>query len=308
MSMKRKIIKQGLGGYTIYLPKDWVDKKGLKEGKEVEIIESDTDLIIRSQVVQKKSANIIITDNNKNDIKVIITHLYRNGVDKIQINDTNEETIKEIKDDTNQFLLGFEMTEQSSNKCTIENISEPSEEKFDALLRRIFLIIKETQNIIIKDFSENKFPNLKEIQYQNQQLDKYVLFCRRIVVKDKYEKNPLIMWELLTFLMHIQHAHYYLYKYAAENKIKPDKNIIKILSGLKEYFELYYDAYFKKDMIYVHELNNLKKKYQFGECIKYLESSSGKNTVIYSYIREIFRMIQIGASPILSELIESKIN
>jgi len=306
--MKRKIIKQGLGGYTIYLPKDWVDKKGLKEGKEVEIIESDTDLIIRSQVVQKKSANIIITDNNKNDIKVIITHLYRNGVDKIQINDTNEETIKEIKDDTNQFLLGFEMTEQSSNKCTIENISEPSEEKFDALLRRIFLIIKETQNIIIKDFSENKFPNLKEIQYQNQQLDKYVLFCRRIVVKDKYEKNPLIMWELLTFLMHIQHAHYYLYKYAAENKIKPDKNIIKILSGLKEYFELYYDAYFKKDMIYVHELNNLKKKYQFGECIKYLESSSGKNTVIYSYIREIFRMIQIGASPILSELIESKIN
>jgi hypothetical protein len=61
-------------------------------------------------------------------------------------------------------------------------------------------------------------------------------------------------------------------------------------------------------MIYVHELNNLKKKYQFGECIKYLESSSGKNTVIYSYIREIFRMIQIGASPILSELIESKIN
>jgi len=306
--MKRKIIKQGLGGYTIYLPKEWVDKKGLKEGKEVEIIESDTDLIIRSQVMQKKSAYITITDNNKNDIKVIITHLYRNGVDKILISETNENMIKEIKDDTSQFLLGFEMTEQSTNKCTIENISEPSEEKFDALLRRIFFIIKETQDIITKDFAENNFSHLKEVEYQNQQLDKYVLFCRRIVVKDKYEKNPLIMWELLTFLMHIQHAHYYLYKYASENKIKPDKNISKILLSLKEYFELYYDAYFKKDIAYVHELNFLKKKYQFGECIKYIESSSGKNTVVYSYIREVFRMIQIGASPILSELIESKIN
>jgi phosphate uptake regulator len=305
--MKRKIIKQGLGGYTIYLPKAWIDKKGLKEGKEVEVIESDTDLIIRSQVIQKKSSILNITEKNRNDIKTIVTHLYRNGIDKIQINNTDKELIVEIKDDINRFLLGFEMTEQSANKCIIENISEPSEEKFDSLLRRIFLIIKETQDIIIKDFDENKFLHLREVEYQNHQLDKYALFCRRIVVKEKYEKNPLIMWELLTFLVHIQHAHQYLYKYASENKIKQDKNIVKILSDLRSYFELYYNAYFKKDISYIHEINNLKKKYQFGECLKSLESSSGKNTVIYSYIREIFRMIQIGASPILSELIEKEI-
>jgi phosphate uptake regulator len=306
--MKRKIIKQGLGGYTIYLPKEWIDKKGLKAGKEVDIIESDTDLIIRSQVVQKKSANINLTDNNQNDIKVIITHLYRNGVDKIQLNNITKELLTEIKEDTNQFLLGFEITEQSANKCIIENISEPSEEKFEALLRRIFLIIRETQNILVTDFNENKFKHLKEIEEQNHQIDKYILFCRRIVVKEKYKTNPLIMWELLTFLMHIQHAHYYLYKYSSENKLKQDKNILKLLAELEKYFTLYYDSYFKKDISYVHEINNLKKKYQFGECIKSLESSSGKNTVVYSYLREIFRIIQIGASPILSELIEKEIN
>jgi phosphate uptake regulator len=305
--MKRKIIKQGLGGYTIYLPKEWIDKKGLKAGQEVEIVEKDTELSIRSQIVEKKPVTITITETNKNDIKVLLTHFYRKGFDKIDIKGINETLLKEIRETTQQLLLGFELTEQTKETCIIENISEPTEEKFEAILRRIFLIIKETEEIIIKDFEENKFTHLQEVEEHNHQSDKYVLFCRRIVIKEKYDLNPMIIWELLTFLTHIQHTHYYLYKYASENKIRQDKNITKMLHGLKEYFELYYDAYFKKDITYVHEINNLKKKYQFGECIKYLESSSGKNSVIYAYIKETFRMIQIGTSPILSELIEKEI-
>lgn len=303
--MKRKIIKQGLGGYTIYLPKEWIDRKGLKAGQEIEIVEKDTELFIRSQNTQKKSISITINDANRSDIKVLLTHFYRKGFDKIQINNIDEKTLKEIKETTQQLLLGFELTEQEQNSCTIENISEPTEEKFEALLRRIFLIIKETQNMIIKDYEDNELIHLAEMEEQNHQLDKYVLFCRRIVIKEKYETNPVTMWELLTFLTHIQHAHYYLYKYASESK-KPDKNIIKPLNSLKAYFDLYYDAYFKKDISYIHRINNLKNKYQFGECIKSLEVSSGRNTVIHAYIREIFRLIQIGSSPILSELIEKE--
>jgi phosphate uptake regulator len=305
--MKRKIIKQGLGGYTIYLPKEWIDKKGLKAGQEIEIIEKDTELSIRSQSSQKKSITINIDDINRSNIKILLTHSYRKGFDRIKIQHIDEKITKEIRSATQQLLLGFEMTEQTSTSCTLENISEPTEEKFDALLRRIFLIIKEAQNLIIKNFEDNKFINIQEIEEYNHQSDRYILFCRRIVIKEKYEVDPVIMWELLTFLTHIQHAHYYLYKYASENKIKSDKDIIRMMTGLKTYFDIYYESYFKKDMKYIHQLNNLKKDYQFGECLKILESSKGKNTVVYSYIREIFRLIQIGASPILSELIEKEI-
>jgi phosphate uptake regulator len=305
--MKRKIIKQGLGGYTIYLPKEWIDKKGLKAGQEVEIIEKDTNLTIRSEIIQKKSTTINIDEHNKSDIKTILTHFYRKGFDIIKIKNIDEKISKDIKSATQQLLLGFEITENTQNSCTIENISEPTEEKFDALLRRIFLVVKETQELIIKDFEINKFLHLAEIEEYNHQSDKYVLFCRRIVIKEKYEVNPVIMWELLTFLTHIQHAHYYLYKYASENRLKNDKNILKLLQELIEYFDLYYNSYFKKDMSYIHQINNLRKSYHFGECITRLESSSGKNTVIFSYIKEIFRLIQIGSSPILSDLIEKEI-
>ena len=71
--------------------------------------------------MQKKIADITITDKNKNDIKIILTHLYRKGVDKIQLKNVDENIIREIKDDTTKLLLGFEMTEQSEKSCTIEN-------------------------------------------------------------------------------------------------------------------------------------------------------------------------------------------
>ena len=258
-------------------------------------------------MLQNKETTIEITENNRKDIKVILTHLYRKGFNTIRINNITTELLNEIKTVTEELLLGFEITEQSDDKCTIENISEPTEEKFDALFRRIFLIIKETQAIITKDFESNAFTHLKEIEEFNTQLDKFVLFCRRIVAKEKYEKNPIITWELLTFLTHIQHAHYYLYKYASENKIKTDKNMTYLTNSLKEYFDLYYEAYFRKDIKYIHKINQLKTEFHFGQCIKYLELSSGKNNVVHSYIREIFRIIQIGTSPLLSELIETEI-
>ena len=52
--MKRKLIKQGLGGYTIYLPKKWIDRKGLKEGEEINVVETDAGLVIGSDVKGRK--------------------------------------------------------------------------------------------------------------------------------------------------------------------------------------------------------------------------------------------------------------
>ena len=75
--MKRKLIKQGGGGYTIYLPKKWVDKKGLKEGNQVDVQETETSLIIGSPVKGKKEISIEITEENRTNIRNILTHIYR---------------------------------------------------------------------------------------------------------------------------------------------------------------------------------------------------------------------------------------
>ena len=304
--MNRKIIRQGKGGYTIYLPKKWVDSKGLKAGDQVSLVESDNTLLIGSHAKERKEKTIRITEENKKDIKNILTHLYRNGFDSITITDIDDQLLDEIKGATS-LLLGFEVTERDAKQCRIENISEPTEQKYDVLLRRNFLIIKDTQNIILKDFEDENFKNLREIEELRNQQDKFILFCRRILAKEKYERNPLTGWELLTFLMHIEHAYYYLYKYAAESNMKKNREAVELLKELGGYFDLLYDANFKREIRNIHKINSLKNKFQFGKCLALIEKSEGKDSVVFSYIRELFRLIQLATSPILSEIIESEI-
>jgi phosphate uptake regulator len=304
--MQRKIIKQGINGYTIYLPKSWVESKGLKGGDSINIKETGTSLIIGSPNVQKKETTIKLTEVNNQDIRNILTHLYRNGFSIIRFENTNEKTSEDIRTITNDLLLGFENTEKTQSKYTIENLSEPTEERYDVMLRRVFLIIKETLRIVIEDFEQNKFQRMKEIQELRDQQFKFILFCRRILIKEKYEKLPVLGWELLTYLTHIQHSMYYLYEYAARKVKQKNKEVLELLHALEIYFNLYYDAYYKKEINNIHKINSLKKEYAYGKCVTYLEKSKGINSVLLSYIKEQFRLIQVSTSPILSELLDAE--
>lgn len=305
-AMQRTLIRQGGGGYTIYLPKKWVDRKGLKGGQKIHVVETETALIIESAVAKKKEAAVEITEANAEDIQAILTHLYRRGFDIITLTGQFDSVMPEIKLTVKDLLLGFEITERDKTHCKIASVSEPSEQNYDTLLRRIFLIIKETQNIILADFQSNKFAGVHEIEELKKQQDKYILFCRRILVREKYS-HPTLEWELLTFLMHIEHAYYYMYKYAIDNKVKISSRVLELLTALNDYFQLYYDAFYKKDIKYIHEINRKKKTFQFGRCFQYLSQTKGKESVLLCFIREIFRLIQVGSSPVLSGLFEAKL-
>ena len=165
------------------------------------------------------------------------------------------------------------------------------------------MITKEQHKIILEDFKKNKFENIKEIEDTKNQQDRLILFCRRLLEKENLEYATL-EWEFLTFLMHINHSYYYLYKYANENKIKLEKTVFESLDELEEYFSLFEDAYEKKNISSAHRINNLKLKHHFGKSLKLIEKSD--NPVIHTYIREIFRLIQIGTSPVIGLILEKR--
>ena len=303
--MKRKLIKQGGGGYTIYLPKKWVDSKGLSSGDQIDVKEIGTALNINASIITKKEITLELTEQNKQNLRNMLTHLYRRGFDRISIKNIDDRLIERIKQITQGLLLGFEITETDKRICTLENISEPTEEKYAVLLKRVYLIIKETHRILLNDFKKSKYENLKAIEDHKTNQDKFVLFCKRILTKERYEiKHPITDWELLSLLMHIEHAYYYLYLYAAKNRVKANKRILELIVNLGEYFQLNYDAYYKKDISSIHKINELKHKYQFGKCYEYIEQAKAKEAVVLAHIRELFRLVQIGISPILSEYFE----
>ena len=51
--MRRKIIKQGLGGYTVSLPISWVREQGLKARDDILIEEQKGNLIISASEIRQ---------------------------------------------------------------------------------------------------------------------------------------------------------------------------------------------------------------------------------------------------------------
>ena len=304
--MKRKLVKQGSSTMMVSLPSKWIKENKLDKGSEVDIQEKGNSITIGTKIKDKKEITIKITDENKNDIKNILTHVYRRGFDKIVLKGKHKEVAKEIRPIVNDLLLGFEITELSSDKASIENISEPTEQRYDLILSKIFKIIEETQDFVLNDFEKNKFEDFQDIEDLRKQHDRFVLFCRRLLIRENTGKEQIIHWELLTFLMHIEHIYYYLYEYASKNKISKNNEVINLLKHLKEYFKLYKEAYYNQNMNGIHKINHLKKEYYLGKTINLLEKSKSKDTVILAYIREIYRLIQIGSSPIINDIIENQ--
>lgn len=301
--MKRKIVKLGPSTLVVSLPAKWGQEFNLKPGDELELNQEDSRLIISTEksLATKKETVINITDHTRKDLSALITHAYRKGFDKIIIKNLNPKLFQDIKEITKNLLLGFEISHRAKNTCIVENLAEPTPQESNVLLRRIFLMIKETQNKALTDFEANNL-DMAEIDDLRNQIDKFILYYRRILSK-KPEKNQALTWELLTFLMHIQHVYYYLYKFANDNKIKSDSEIIKLLQESIIYFGLYYEAYFKKDMEKIRKINQLSSEYQFGKCLKMIEQK-GKTAILHSYLREIFRLIQVGTSPIISLILD----
>jgi phosphate uptake regulator len=297
--MKRKLIKQGGGGFTFYVPKKWVQERGLKAGDEIDVEEINTKLIISSSSKIKSKIKIKLEDTSKHYIYVKLSHAYRMGFDRMILFYENPETIKKITQVVTDNLLGFEVIQKENNSCTIENVTEPTEEKFSVLLRRIFLQIKETYQAVKGDFIENKKENWEEIKEIRKSLDKHIFFCRRVISKKvNIGENSILHWELLTFLMHIQHSYYYMYEhYYKEQKEKTNKKTLAILLELEEYFNKYYKSYFEKKETYI-DRNRQQKQKLFEEIFKELNNQKNKDKVTLSYLKKIVRLIQIGGSPI----------
>lgn len=230
-------------------------------------------------------------------------HLYRNGFNKITVKDVDSNSLKEIKRVISNLLLGFEITSNSDNKCIIENISEPSEDKYEFILRKIFFSIKDSFDLIIKRFDEFQeiYSELEEIKDNNI---KMILFCRRTLMKDKYSKNVMLNWEFLTFLSHIQKNIYYTYKYVHENKIKKDKSMIESIEKSKEHFILLENAFYEKDSSYLEKLQKSSVKYAYKDILDLISKANGKKAVFFAYVKELLRLIKTAGSPVRSMLIK----
>lgn len=302
--MKRKIIKQGGGGFTIYLPKKWVDENKLIQGNEIEVEEHGKDLVISPTKSKKKTeAKISLTDSTESSIRARITGAYRKGFEKIEVDFKNKKQLEILNDIIKTKLIGFEITQTNEKKCIVENITEPSKEQFETILKKIFLNIDELfsitkirLNIEKKELQEN----YKEIE---ERIMKYDNFCRRIILKERIiTSTPELFWSFLSLVMYANRELYHLNN-IIKKKISPSKELVEIFNGTHKIFKLIEEAYFKKDIGKLEEVHQLQNEMIYKKVYKFLETKKGDENKIVYHLSACIRELYKANSPLTGMLI-----
>jgi len=276
--MKRKLIKQGGGGLTVYIPKKWIDARELKPGDEVEFKEEKGKLIISPESEKKKKEiNIKIENSYQKNIRFLLNELYRQGYDKIKVNVKDSETIKTVQRLVEELFFEMDVITKSENSCMIEMISEPNFENYYTILKKLIFIIQDSMNNILKG-------NAKEVEKATNKYRKYDNFCRRFVFlnirgKENFETNSL--------LIHLLMIQTDLRRLAKQKANK------KMLEEISKYFKEAYTAFFKKNLKDLYRLN--KKINSFLEENK----KTKKITVSQHQCLEIARILYSAIVPMI---------
>tara|TARA_Y100000034_G_C6907887_1_gene421903 strand:- start:5724 stop:6662 length:939 start_codon:yes stop_codon:yes gene_type:complete len=302
--MRRKIIKQGNNSYTFTLPIQWIREEKLENGGEVEINQEDNRLIIGIPKDLRRpdsSITLNLDDYNERTIRNILNQTYRKGYDQIILNFKDKKQVEDIKDITRNTLLGFEVVGEKDKKCIVQNIAEPSGERFNVILRKIFFLIKTEGEDILQDFKNKKINNLKERNNIKNSIDNYTNFCRRMIIKDRIggTKNSYLMMIIVSRLSLIHHGYYYMYKFASSNKkLNLSKESLEILEKVNYAFNLLEDSFYEKDLNKSHKIGLLKNEIIFDKIYKLLQKTRGVENIILYHLGEIMRLIHMESTNI----------
>ncbi|MFC1752939.1 AbrB/MazE/SpoVT family DNA-binding domain-containing protein [Thermoproteota archaeon] len=299
--MKRKLIKQGLGGFTISMPVKWVKRHGLGKGDEVDLQEIDDNIKISAEQHDEMKEITLEASSNERLLQAKIWQSYYQGYDRIIINYTTEAQKKRIIRTKNMALLGFEITKQDKNRMILENITGPSAEKQDILQRRTFFIVKETLELIESDLKAGKPKNKERIETLSPEVLKYTLFCQRNIAKrltsPEHIRNT---WEVQNQVSGIQGRARLIYVYVKDFKASP--KTVNILHNLRNAFENIYKGFYTEDLKSLEKAESTLLSTR-EELVKQLENTKGPETTVLFYLGEISRAMFLLDAAVLALMV-----
>jgi phosphate uptake regulator len=277
--MKRRIIKQGHNTLTITLPSDWTKKLHLEAGDEVDIVEANGSLAINGKQHNGfKTTSIDITGLSIPMIWRFFQSAYREGYDEVKvIYDKNKKdfdsaynfyasqfaytrlgekpgkrtAIDMINEFVNRFI-GWAIIDNGENYCIIREMGESSSKEFDNSLRRIFLLILELFDELIKITKQNKVGDIticKEIHTLDINIDRFIDYCCRINNKindSSFQKNKPLIFSTLFLLELLGDEFKYIGNHLSHSTGKVD-SLLEFTETIKKHFEMYYHLFYKFD-------------------------------------------------------------
>ena len=182
--MRRKLIKQGANSATITIPSKWLEKNSLNGGDEIDIEIKENIVEIRTigkNYNEIKSTEIKIESNyTKRVIRNVLNQLYRLSYDEIKLVNMNEKKKEIVEYIIGKTQLGFEIIEETQTSLTISSITEPSNEKFDLIFKKLQFLMNNEIKEVKTSIETNDFSNMNKREDRSRMIDSYTNFCRRM--------------------------------------------------------------------------------------------------------------------------------
>jgi phosphate uptake regulator len=186
----RKVQITGKSSYIISLPKNWIKNNKIKRGDTIAILEEEEGQLRIAKVLETKkkerSAPKIVLDN-LSDSELITTILgnYVMGVDNLEIMSKKENMDsphKKVAVDSLRNLIGFEVISESQNSIKVKNLLEPSDFHLGEVVDRLALVSSSMFKKAMKGIIDMNTVNLKEIEAQDDEVDRLYLLIQRLLI------------------------------------------------------------------------------------------------------------------------------
>jgi len=240
--MRRRIIRQGNNSFTMTLPVKWVRENSLEKEGEVDISEEGKKIIVSPISVSNiKESTISLKGIDEKSLSTTLTHLYRSGLSRITLKDVDKEKVDVIESLIDKVLTGMEISKKCDGLCILEVISEPRQENYILLLKKIFFIIQESVSIIL----ENK--ELERIDRLTEKAKSHEQFCKRFIANNIKGQEGFEQYTLLSYLIVIQTDLQKMAGMISKEKIKISKRTEDDINKLLVIFKKVTEGFFEKD-------------------------------------------------------------
>jgi len=247
---KRKLIKQGTSSFTISLPPKWIHQFDLKPGDEINLIEKGKEIVLTtSEELTVKPVELDISGFDDRLIDISIVGSYLMGVDQLKLVFKDKSRLAKIQEIVGR-LLGVAIIEQGSHYCVIEEFSKTTEDQFEKILRKIFLLILSISEDTLKAV-ENKNKNaLRDMPSRDKSINQFVFLCLRLLNKygtKRYQKTVLI-YMILESLEEVADQYTEIAIHYSKSDIALKKEIIEALRATNSQLRVFYELFYKYDI------------------------------------------------------------
>jgi phosphate uptake regulator len=279
--MKRKVIKQAGGAYTLTLPIEWVRANGISKKSEVDVaVDGKSLMVSNTGKVGERKTKINVDDFDFRNVYRYINALYALGYDEIEV--SSKEDISSLIIKSLNSLIGYVLVSNEGDRYVIKDIGGGCNSDLDEVFKRAFQAVLLFYDSAIKDIFGKKEETNESLRVRDLEVNKLCLYLQRAINKMSYN-DPIrgrILFSYSVDLEQIGDEVCRLWRYNILNKNLKNDSLKKIIELSKLCLDKSFDLFYRPNSSEIEKLYALREKLR-----KEVESVKNPNKMTYQALR-----------------------